>query len=88
MQGLRVAKALLDEGIFTQEDFVREKEKLFKQRETQVAERPTCTMCGFGIDNGTCKCDELVWSAEAFLAPELGGLPMYNAVCAIPEQPR
>jgi hypothetical protein len=88
VQGLRDAKALLDEGILTQEEFLLEMEKLFKQREKRVAERPTCTMCGFGIDNGTCKCDELVWSAEAFLAPELGGLPMYNAVCAIPEEPR
>jgi len=31
---------------------------------------PTCTMCGLGIDNGACKCDELVSNAEAFLAPE------------------
>jgi hypothetical protein len=79
---------MLDEGIFTLDEFMKEKEKLFKQREKRVTERPTCTMCWFGINNGTCKCDELVSSAEAFLAPELGGLPMYNAVCAFPEQPR
>ncbi len=45
--------------------------------------------CEGAVGRGdTCKCDELVSSAEAFLAPELGGLPMYNAVCAFPEQPR
>jgi hypothetical protein len=39
VQGLRDAKALLDEGIFTQEEFMREKETLFKQREERAVER-------------------------------------------------
>ena len=39
VQGLRDAKALLDEGIFTEQEFMREKETLLKQREERVAER-------------------------------------------------
>ena len=35
---------------------------------------PTCTMCGLAIDSGSCKCDELVSNAEAFLAPEADNL--------------
>jgi len=46
VQGLRDAKALLDEGIFTQEEFMREKETLFKQREERVAERARVGGCG------------------------------------------
>ena len=34
---------------------------------------PTCTMCGLGVDNDACKCDELVSNAESFLAPEEHG---------------
>jgi len=39
VQGLRDAKALLDEGIFSSEEFMREKESLLKQREDRTADR-------------------------------------------------
>jgi len=37
VQGLRDAKALLDEGIFTEQEFMLEKETLLKQHEERVA---------------------------------------------------
>jgi len=39
VQGLRDAKALLDEGIFSEQEFMREKETLLKQREERIYER-------------------------------------------------
>ena len=39
VQGLRDAKALLDEGIFSEQEFMREKETLLKQREERILER-------------------------------------------------
>ena len=37
VQGLREAKALLDEGVLTQEEFNKEKNELVKQREERRA---------------------------------------------------
>ena len=39
IQGLRDAKALFDDGIFTQEEFDREKSTLLAQREERAAEK-------------------------------------------------
>ena len=39
VQGLRDAKALLDEGILSEQEFMREKETLLKQREERIYER-------------------------------------------------
>lgn len=39
VQGLRDAKALLDEGVFTQEEFDREKQTLLAQRNERAAEK-------------------------------------------------
>lgn len=52
VQGLRDAKALLDEGIFTQEEFMREKETLFKQREERVAERARLGVTAMPVVSG------------------------------------
>ena len=37
MQGLREAKALVDEGVLTQEEFNKEKNELVKEREERMA---------------------------------------------------
>jgi hypothetical protein len=43
VQGLRDAKALLDEGILSEQEFMREKETLLKQREERIFERQRST---------------------------------------------
>jgi hypothetical protein len=37
VQGLREAKALVDEGVLTQEEFNKEKNELVKEREERMA---------------------------------------------------
>jgi hypothetical protein len=49
VQGLRDAKLLLDDGIFTQEEFAREKETLLKQREERAAERAKLGAAAFPL---------------------------------------
>ena len=39
MQGLHDAKTLLDEGVFPEQEFLREKEALLKLREERVADQ-------------------------------------------------
>ena len=48
VQGLRDAKALLDEGIFTEQEFMLEKETLLKQHEERIADQQRQQAAGGG----------------------------------------